>query len=539
MSLTVVGAGSPRPDFSEAVMERLFYWVRDCVASIVANTHMHDVSTLDEIGNLEVLGAFVSFKKNGRLRSCMGYMDDGVRLGTALEQASISAATRDPRFPPISTSEFYDLDLEVWTLGAMKEVEERGEDRKNAVQIGRNGIQIQGRGRRGLLLPSVALEMGWNVERFLDGVCDKTGLSRGAWKDSDVRLFTFEGISFKKPFVWNVSKNPELATLIKEWQNAVLNEEKQTNSRPSFSISPSLFQWQVPFNSREKRADTDSAQVVRTPAVAGMFYPKTAADQQTLLDKFDFEIKARPNYSGKKQKVSAALIPHAGWIYSGKLTAETLSKIEPPELIVVLAPKHRREGANFAVAPCAYWDYNGGKIANDLEFVDRLVDSIPSLKKDVAAHRSEHSIEVQLPFIARYFPNAKVVGILIGYSSKEEIERLSIELSNFLTSWENSGRKTPLLIVSSDMNHYANDTATRIADKKALDALETTDPNVLFEVVMENRISMCGILPAFLSLLTLKQRGEFNKAVKIGYSTSGDATGDLERVVGYAGYLFV
>ena len=88
------------------------------------------------------------------------------------------------------------------------------------------------------------------------------------------------------------------------------------------------------------------------------------------------------------------------------------------------------------------------------------------------------------------------------------------------------------------MNHYATDTTTRVLDKKATDALESTSPEALFDVVRRNAISMCGVLPAFLALTALKIRGEYNTAIKVGYATSGDVSGDLERVVGYAGYLF-
>ena len=118
---------SPKPDLTAETMERLFFWARDRVASVVASLPSPDVSSLGDVGNLPVLGAFVSFKKRGRLRSCMGYMSEGIRLGEALDSSSVTAALRDPRFPPISANELYDLDLEVWILGAMREIQEQGD----------------------------------------------------------------------------------------------------------------------------------------------------------------------------------------------------------------------------------------------------------------------------------------------------------------------------------------------------------------------------------------------------------------------------
>ena len=88
------------------------------------------------------------------------------------------------------------------------------------------------------------------------------------------------------------------------------------------------------------------------------------------------------------------------------------------------------------------------------------------------------------------------------------------------------------------MNHYASEATTRIVDKMALDALETTNPEELYDVVRREGITMCGVLPAFFVLSTLKKLGEFNRATQIGRATSGESSGDYDRVVGYAGYVF-
>ena len=263
-----------------------------------------------------------------------------------------------------------------------------------------------------------------------------------------------------------------------------------------------------------------------------------AAEQENMLRAFDASIRAESGNVPERKTVNGTLVPHAGWIYSGRLAASTLSRIEPPETVVVLAPKHRREGANLAVMPYGAWNYGAGKIDADLEFADAFVRALPEFKKDAAAHRSEHSIEVQLPLIARYFPGSKVVGVLIGGATKTELKGLAERFAAFLDEWVSAGHSKPLLLVSSDMNHYATDAATREIDKLATDAIETTEPDALFDTVMRNGITMCGVLPAFFALSTLKKRGEFNRAAKVGYATSGDASGDLERVVGYAGYLF-
>ena len=522
---------APKPEFSQEVMERLFFWARDRVAAEVAATPRPARDELGSVGTQAVLGAFVSFKKRGRLRSCMGYMNEGIQLGEALESSAVSAALHDPRFPPVSAREFYDLDLEVWALGAMRTIQEVGEARRESFVIGRDGLQIAGRGRRGLLLPSVPVELGWDPDQFLEGLCDKAGLARGSWKSDDVQLFAFEGVSFKKPFVWQISRNPELAKVVEN--NRRLEDEQATTARPSFSFVPEFFHLQAP-RLRRAAATPDYAAMTRPPAVAGTFYPGSAREMDDALNR----IERAFSVPEARLRVPAAMVPHAGWIYSAKLAAETMSRIEPPETVVVLAPKHRREGADLAVMPYGTWSYGVGSIPNDLDFVDAFVDAVPAFQKDVLSHRSEHSIEVQLPLIAKYFPGANVVGILVGRATQSELDSCAERFAKLLKTRESEGKSKPLLLISSDMNHYADDATTRVLDKMATDALETADPNELLRTVVDHRISMCGIMPAYFTLTTLKKKGEFSEAIRVGYATSGDVAGDRERVVGYAGYLF-
>ncbi len=547
-----------KPDFSPETMERLFFLARDQVAATVAGTTPPNFdANLGELANLPVLGAFVSFKKRGRLRSCMGYMSEGVELARALKSSAISAAREDPRFPPIAPSEFYDLDLEVWALGGMREIEAKGaKARIEAIRVGRDGVQIVGRGRRGLLLPSVAVELGWDAKRFLDGVCDKAGLSRDAWAADDVRLFAFEGVALKKPFVYLVGRNPELAKLVadeNERRAAVENAENSAanaapGKRPIFTFAPGFFALNAPTSTARNAGKSGGASVdeIRPAAVAGMFYPRSKAEQDAAFADFLRKIDAkngenRQNNAENFGKIPAAgaFVPHAGWVYSGFIATETLNRVEIPETVVIFAPKHRAEGANFAVMPRRFWAFGDGQtLENDLNFVDEFCAALPEFKKDDVAHRNEHSIEVQLPILARLAPQTKVVGVLIGRTTATEGAELAERFARFLAEREKSGKKPPLLLISSDMNHYASDAATREIDAKALAALESLEPRRLFDVVLRDGISMCGVLPAYFVTSTLKKLGKFNVATKIDYGTSGDAFGDRERVVGYAGYAF-
>ena len=562
--------------FSAEELERAFFWARDRVVAAVVGGMTPKMDGLGALASLPVLGAFVSLKKRGRLRSCMGAMREGIAWGVALDSAAVSAATSDPRFPPLSPDEFYDLDLEIWALGGMREISERSVDRMNAIQIGRDGLQIEGRGRRGLLLPSVAVEFGWDAERFLEAVCEKAGLARDAWASDETRLFAFEGVSFKKPLVWFASKNPTLAKIVAE-RNGVSGGETAVSesgankkdsaklgsaSRPTFSLAPDFFRWSLPKNAQNGEnagyGEVGASASVRSAAVAGLFYPATPAARGALIDEFERTTQNKENKTIGQNKEkgqenensedagngelrrrwSAALVPHAGWIYSGRLASATLKRVEIPETVVVFAPKHRAEGAEFAVMPAGRWDVGGGEsVASDPDFVERFVAAVPPFRKDAVAHRREHAVETLVPLIVRRNPSAKVVGALIGRSTVDELTAAAAKFAKFLQNEEKSGRKAPLILISSDMNHFSNDETTRRLDALALDALESLDPTRLLETVRREKISMCGVLPAFFVLSALRKIGKLGKAEKVGYATSGDSSGDRERVVGYAGYL--
>jgi AmmeMemoRadiSam system protein B len=153
---------------------------------------------------------------------------------------------------------------------------------------------------------------------------------------------------------------------------------------------------------------------------------------------------------------------------------------------------------------------------------------------DAAAHRREHAIEVELPFLFRLAPATKVVGIAVGPADLEGCGRFARGLAEVLRDM----KEPPLLLISSDMNHFANDADTRRLDALALAALERGDPAQVHETVTKNNISMCGVLPAVIVLETLRLLNKPSQGKQIAYATSADVTGDPSRVVGYSGMVF-
>jgi AmmeMemoRadiSam system protein B/AmmeMemoRadiSam system protein A len=266
---------------------------------------------------------------------------------------------------------------------------------------------------------------------------------------------------------------------------------------------------------------------VRPAAVAGMFYPGTVHDINRDLD----ELFSKP--VPPPEPWAAALVPHAGWVYSGRLAATVLRRIQVPEQVIMLCPKHRPGGAEWALAPHARWAFPNGELASDPDLARRLADGIEGLELDAMAHAQEHAIEVQLPILARVAPEARVVGIAIGHGDLAALQRFGHELAAVLRELPSR----PLLIVSSDMNHFADDMRTRSLDRMALDAIEAMDPARLFETVQRNHISMCGMRPAVIVMEALRQLDSLHRCEVVGYTTSAEASRDVTRVVGYAGVL--
>ena len=266
---------------------------------------------------------------------------------------------------------------------------------------------------------------------------------------------------------------------------------------------------------------------VRPPAVAGTFYP----DEVDALKQVVRECCA--GGSAEKTNRPAVMIPHAGLRFSGRIAAAVLQQIEIPDRVIIIGPKHTRQGVEWAVAPHTTWQLPGGSVDSDPELARQLVDRIDGLELDSAAHAAEHCIEVELPLLAHIAPGTKVVGIAIGGGSPERLRQFGRQLAELISEME----RAPLLVISSDMNHFASDAENRRLDEMALTAMESLDPQHLYDVVTSNRISMCGILPAVIVMETLRQLNQLSQMTRAGYATSADVSGDNSRVVGYAGML--
>ena len=135
-------------------------------------------------------GAFVTLRIGGDLRGCIGYPHAELPLVEVVQRCAVSAAIADPRFPALQAAEFGDVSLEISVLGPLEPVGDISE-----VTAGRHGLVVEHEGRRGLLLPQVATEWGWDAEEFASQTCVKAGLPRDAWRNG-AQLYKFEAEVF-------------------------------------------------------------------------------------------------------------------------------------------------------------------------------------------------------------------------------------------------------------------------------------------------------------------------------------------------------
>ena len=274
--------------------------------------------------------------------------------------------------------------------------------------------------------------------------------------------------------------------------------------------------------------DTLSYQVeimTRQPAVANRFYPGTA-DALALAVR-----DLLPKTALRKKKAFAVVSPHAGYVYSGSVAGQVMSAVEIPETVILLGPNHHGQGQPVALSEST-WHMPTGDVPIDREIASQLQSALSCSQFDETAHRYEHSLEVQVPFLQAMQKNLKIVPLVISHISYPLCAEIGQALAQVITS---SG-KDILLVASSDMTHYESRQSAGRKDRLALEKIEALDANGLSRTVMDNRISMCGVIPVTIALLAAVQMGA-QEARVLTYTDSGEISGDTDQVVGYAGIV--
>ncbi len=268
--------------------------------------------------------------------------------------------------------------------------------------------------------------------------------------------------------------------------------------------------------------------MLRLPAVAGRFYPSHPAELTALIRTYIGTDPGRPPIP-----VRACLVPHAGYVYSGHVAGAVLARIALPGKIIILGVRHSPRGESAAILSSGAWRTPLGDARIDEALAETLKKACPLLREDSVAHGTEHSLEVQLPFLQVLAPNFTFVPVALGTVRFESLVSVGEAIGRVLESTKES----VLLLTTSDLNHYEDDATTRHKDRKAIEQLLALNPRGLYDTCSNEDISMCGLGPAAAMLTALNAIG-VRKPELVKYATSADVSGDRSAVVGYAGMIF-
>jgi len=272
---------------------------------------------------------------------------------------------------------------------------------------------------------------------------------------------------------------------------------------------------------------------VRPPAVSGRFYPGTRAELARAVDELLAAVRPGAHPAGAR----GAVAPHAGYVYSGMTAAHVFARLRLPRVVVILAPNHT--GVCHAPGGASLWEAGAfatplGDVPVDDAFAAALVAASSLVASDHDAHRAEHAVEVQLPFLLALRPDVRIVPLILAWDRWDDCHALGDALAALARRWT----EPVLLLASSDLNHYDPAAVGELKDARALAAVETLDGAELLGRCRRERISMCGRAPVATVLAATRALGA-TRADVVDYRHSGWVTGDERQVVGYGGVVIL
>lgn len=265
--------------------------------------------------------------------------------------------------------------------------------------------------------------------------------------------------------------------------------------------------------------------MIRNPAVAGRFYPQSAAQLRAQL-------KPLIDEKAEKKEAIGIVVPHAAYIASGAVAGAVISRIVFKDTFVIIGPNHTGRGLPFSIMTEGKWKTPLGEVEIDTKLAKQILETSQYLEEDAQAHEYEHAVEIQLPLLQYIKPDMKFVPIIVA-SATGDIYR---EIGEGIARAMKKLKKDAVIIASGDFTHYEPHETAQKKDAKAVEAILALDAGMLLERVKRYDISMCCDGPAAVLIGAAKELGA-NKAELIRYATSGDALGDFSSVVGYAGII--
>lgn len=466
----------------------------------------------DAVPDVEA-GAFVTIKRGDRLRGCIGRIEATQSATEAVTAAAVDAARNDPRTSPVELAELSDITVTVTVLSEPTEV--NGE-LPEATQTGRDGLIVRQGPRQGLLLPQVATERNWEADTFLAETCRKAGLPGDSWQRDGVTVETFTARTFAE-------REPRGPIEVTRYDAA----DESTGQAPTETL---------PRERPEGDPVTDGGRAggegIRPPTVAGEFY---AGEEDALREQIESSIHhdhgpGTVEVVSESEPARTVVSPHAGLPYSGPVAAHgyaALSAGSTPDTVVILGPNHDGVGPSAALSSHEAWRTPLGTVPVDETVTDALVAESDLVTVDDDAHRREHSIEVQIPFLQYLLDSVSVVPVCLNRIGQENAERLGHDIASVV---EGSDREVTV-VSSTDLTHHLPHERAVSADEPIREAIRELDTDAIADAVADGH-SMCGPWATVAGLTAAAERGATD-ATLLAYATSGETAGPESRVVGY------
>lgn len=278
---------------------------------------------------------------------------------------------------------------------------------------------------------------------------------------------------------------------------------------------------------------------LRRAAVAGSFYPSNRSDLVSVLNSCYLHPLGpghAPPATPSDAKIAAVVSPHAGYEYSGPVAAHSylhVSSLRAPDLIVIVAPNHYGVGSGVATFKDGEWETPLGRMRVDEEAASKLVRDSGIVSFDAEAHRIEHSLEVQLPFLQQiYGDSIPILPISLLFQDLETARTVAESVVKVVEG------KRAVLVASSDLTHYEPAAEAKEKDRTLIDQVQRMDVDSFYSTLDRLQVTACGF-GAIATVMIASQALGLEKGELLKYATSGDTTGDNSQVVGYASLRFV
>jgi hypothetical protein len=266
--------------------------------------------------------------------------------------------------------------------------------------------------------------------------------------------------------------------------------------------------------------------MIRNPSVAGYFYPGSKMELRAILSKLI-------DKNAPKEDVIGLLMPHAGYQYSGVVAGAAISRVNFKDTFIVIGPTHSGMGKPFSVMPEGTWRTPLGDVQVDSELAQKIISLSQYAEEDYLAHGDEHAVEVQVPFLQFIKPDVKIVPMILAGASLKIYRELGHAIARAIKDL----KREAVILASGDMTHHESAAEAKEKDMQAVNAMLALDEEEFTRRYNNLHITMCAHGPVATLIAAAKELGA-TSAELVKYQSSGDATGDFDDVVAYAGVIF-